>query len=417
MSSQKKSTVLIIGGGYAGLALARELDSNPRIELKVVDAREGFMLHKFAALRASVAGEEWLDKVLVPTHQTLRNGKVIRGKVVKVNDMDKTAILETGESIKFDVVVIATGARNLSPGEPPLSVKDVAGTKQYFSEMGSAIEKAKKIVVYGSGLVGIELCGEILSKYPEKSVCLVNGKNHKLAGKNKLTPSQVKSVTKMLESGKMRYVNNDDVIYPVLPTDNFADASPLVTVPEGKVKLASGRSVDGDLVIMCFGGRLSTFGVFPNGWLSIQTGELKIDQDTFQVKNCEFAFAFGDVADTAHDKLGVEHMSDSKIVAANILYLVNGKKATKKASNAKKGFIISFGTSQGKTFIPGLPSFGNFVSRSIKSKDLFVATVWKQYAGGLKPLTHKWTQLETMLQDHALDEKKEDGGKVEKVVE
>jgi NADH dehydrogenase FAD-containing subunit len=389
MTTRKK--VLIIGGGYAGISLAQILDKEPTIDLTIVEAREGFLLHKFAALRAAVVGDDYSDKVMIPTKQTLKNGKVIRGRVIKINDMDKTAILESGNIISFDCVVVATGARNLSPGEPPISMTTVGETKTYYAEMSAAIKKAERIVIYGAGLVGVELCGEIISEYPTKNVILVNGKKHSLAGGVKLTKHQIKTLQTLLDRGNLRFIDKDDVISPELPNENLVNASPLVEVPDGRVKLSSGRTVDANLLITCFGGRLSTFGVFPNGWLSIQTGELKIDPQTFQVKDCDFAFALGDVAIVEHEKLGIHHMSDAATVAANVKTYLQGKSLPKKPAKKSQFVVVSFGRSNGKAFLQGW-SFSSLFTNTIKSKDLYVNRTWKTYAGGLKPSTHKWSE-------------------------
>ena len=50
--TQNKKSVVIIGGGYAGVALARELDGH--VQVTLVDCHDVFF-HKVASLRASVA--------------------------------------------------------------------------------------------------------------------------------------------------------------------------------------------------------------------------------------------------------------------------------------------------------------------------------------------------------------------------
>jgi hypothetical protein len=74
--------------------------------------------------------------------------------------------------------------------------------------MHDAIEKAPKIVVYGAGLVGIEMAGEILDRYAgKKSVLLVKAKNHTLGGGAGMIKAQEEQVRKMMKSSpNFRYV-------------------------------------------------------------------------------------------------------------------------------------------------------------------------------------------------------------------
>jgi NAD(P)H-nitrite reductase large subunit len=287
-----QNRVLIIGAGYAGLTLAQELEKDVKINLTVVDARQ-FLLHKWASLRTAVQGEEWIGKVIIPIKKTLKRAQVVQGRVVQVNDKEKYALLESGEKLYFDVVVVATGARNLSPGEPPSTATSLEDTMNYFLEMKSAIEEAKSIVVWGTGFVGLELCGEIRHRYPQKIITLVQQKGHQFGGHTGLLTAQLNSLRTMLHQNSVQLIDNEDVVSPVLPDHHLPNASPIVQVPNARVKLSSGRALEADLLLLALGGRLSTFEIFPNSWLSMQTGEIRINPETFQVENCKYAFSFG----------------------------------------------------------------------------------------------------------------------------
>ena len=65
--------VIVIGGGYGGIRLARQLDEYARVTL--VDRKEVFF-HRIAALRAGVQ-EEWTTTPFIPYDRLLANGRVM----------------------------------------------------------------------------------------------------------------------------------------------------------------------------------------------------------------------------------------------------------------------------------------------------------------------------------------------------
>ena len=68
--------VVVIGGGYAGVRLAKRLDTTARVTL--VDRKEVFF-HRIAALRAGVR-PDWSHSPFIPYDRLLRNGRVVVAK-------------------------------------------------------------------------------------------------------------------------------------------------------------------------------------------------------------------------------------------------------------------------------------------------------------------------------------------------
>ena len=83
--------VVIIGGGYAGTALAKELD--PDFDVTLIEKRERFF-HNSGSLRAAVdAG--WLRKLFIPYDALLKRGGILNAKVVDVKPDE--VVLEDGQ--------------------------------------------------------------------------------------------------------------------------------------------------------------------------------------------------------------------------------------------------------------------------------------------------------------------------------
>jgi NADH dehydrogenase FAD-containing subunit len=69
------------------------------------------------------------------------------------------------------IAVIATGSTYGSPMR--LIADSMEAGKESLRALQQDIEAAQRIVCVGGGTVGIELAGEILERYPEKNVTII----------------------------------------------------------------------------------------------------------------------------------------------------------------------------------------------------------------------------------------------------
>jgi apoptosis-inducing factor 2 len=99
--------VIVVGGGYAGAAVARALDE--AAEVRLVHARDCFV-HNVAAIRG-VVDPSLLDRILIPYGRLLRRGSAQQSIVVGVSSQGVT--LADGQQIEGDVVVVIPNARLL----------------------------------------------------------------------------------------------------------------------------------------------------------------------------------------------------------------------------------------------------------------------------------------------------------------
>lgn len=100
--------VIVVGGGYAGMAAAKALDANVRVTL--IESTDSFN-HKIASLRAAVV-PGWERRIRVPVDNQLKNGKLIQADVKAV---DTGRVTLTDESVlECDYVVLAHGKGSLN---------------------------------------------------------------------------------------------------------------------------------------------------------------------------------------------------------------------------------------------------------------------------------------------------------------
>ncbi|MEU7004055.1 FAD-dependent oxidoreductase [Nonomuraea sp. NPDC046570] len=97
-------TVVVIGGGYGGSAVAKALD--PEADVVLIDPRDAFV-NSAGSLRA-LTQPDWAGNMFFPYDQWLRRGTVVRDRAVSVDPGGVT--LASGRRVEADYLVLATGS-------------------------------------------------------------------------------------------------------------------------------------------------------------------------------------------------------------------------------------------------------------------------------------------------------------------
>jgi NADH dehydrogenase len=170
--------IIIIGGGFGGLACAQELGGSDH-EVLLIDRRN---YHLFQPLLYQVAtGALSPADIAEPIRKLMkrhRNISVIMGEVGGLNLQTRSVLMEDGGTHQYDVLVLATGSRYTYFGNeqwaeyaPGLKTIDDAG--RHRSRLLSAFERAEissdlaeqqrlmTSVVIGGGPTGVEMAGAI----------------------------------------------------------------------------------------------------------------------------------------------------------------------------------------------------------------------------------------------------------------
>ncbi len=186
--STRPSRIVILGGGFAGIAVARRLEArlHPREAEIVLISRENFSL--FTPMLPEVSsGELEVRDVVTPIRSQLRRTRFILGDVQTV-DVEESfvdvahTLTGSQERIYYDHVVIALGATTSTFGLPgvaervfALKTLEDAGILRnrfvWLLELADSIsdpeERARllTIVVVGGGFTGVEATGELVELF------------------------------------------------------------------------------------------------------------------------------------------------------------------------------------------------------------------------------------------------------------
>src|SRR3712207_2354710 len=103
--------VVIIGGGFGGLRLARKLNNKPGFDEVILIDKNNY--HQFQPLFYQVATAA-LDasNISFPLRKAFHGSRNVRIRIEEVKKLfpDQNKILTSSEEITYDVLVVATGA-------------------------------------------------------------------------------------------------------------------------------------------------------------------------------------------------------------------------------------------------------------------------------------------------------------------
>src|SRR5258705_9283633 len=161
-----RPTVVVIGGGYGGVAVAKALDAD--VDVVLVEPKDSFV-HNIGALRALVE-PAFLPKIFLPYDRLLARGRVVRDRAVAVSP--HRVILASGDEIDADYVVLATGSTYPFPAKS--DAHDAEDSIDNYRAAYNELIHANRVLLVGAGPVGIELAGEINAKWPDKHITLLD---------------------------------------------------------------------------------------------------------------------------------------------------------------------------------------------------------------------------------------------------
>ena len=378
-----KKRIVIIGGGFGGVYTAKHLarHASRNLEIILISERNYFL---FTPLLHEVAtGSLSPTSVTEPLREIFRKGgvKIKIGRVSEINKDDGFVILDA-EQIKFDYLVIATGAKMNDFGLPGVlentiglkSLEDAIEIRKkvieiYERELTEALNRKEKLlnlVIIGGGPTGVELAAElddfvseIENDYKKSKRSSLRTKIYLINSADELLVQFPKSLRdearRVLEKKRIGILNNFYVS----------------KVEKGKIFNREDEEIRADLIVW-------TAGVMPN----TKNGQRVLTNEKLQVLGYENIFAMGDMGNISKltnplPMLAQVAVAEAPVVANNILALIN-KKPLRDFNYQSKGLLVSLGKFKAVGQISGITVTGFlawFIWRTIY---LFKFNSWKK---------------------------------------
>ena len=303
-----RKKVVVVGGGYGGIKVAKELDTEAEVVL--IDPKDSFV-HNAAALRALVQ-PDWADNIFFRYDTLLKNGTVLRDRAVGVDPAGVT--LASGGRVDADFVVLATGSEYAFPAKMHIDAAD--GALDALRATHKELAGAEHVLILGAGPVGLELSGEIKAVWPDKRVTIVDPAAEVLPG---FLPEVRAELHRQLE----------EIGVELRLGTALADGEP--PIPPGRggeftVATSAGDEITADIWFRAYGSRVASdyaADLAPRN----ERGQVPVTE-RLTVAGHDNVYAVGDLTDVDEAKMAAFAGRHADVVVQNIAAQLKGEEPT-----------------------------------------------------------------------------------------
>lgn len=371
----KITDVLVIGGSAAGMVVALTGKSSwPKKNFVLVKKQKDMMVpcgipYIFGTLDS-------IDLNIMPVDPMMEKAGIesIVDEATFIDSSSKTVDFISGEKIKYDKLVLATGSMPLKPkwlpGVEKKNVFTILKDKTYLDEMKSRLSSLKRVVVIGAGFIGVEFSDELaksghevvlVEKLPDILMLAFDSELSK-----KIEQILVKIGVKVITGNGVKEISGGEQVE--------------------KVILENGKSIEADAVIL-------SMGYTPNVELARKSG-IYVDEsnfiavDEYMRTHVKDIFAVGDCAQKRDfvtrarvaTMLASTACAEARIAGMNLFNL--------NVVKTFSGTIAIYSTALGET------GFGTAGITETRAKSEGIATITGTFEGidrhpGNLPDTHK----------------------------
>jgi NADH:quinone reductase (non-electrogenic) len=330
MTLAPRRRVVIVGGGFAGLAAARALQDG--LDVTLVDRKPHFDF--LPNVHEIVSGLKKPNTVRLPLDRMARDlGQGFVQAEVEAIDPQRRLVITSWRQIPYDALILAPGGRPATRGVPGVeahahifhSAADAAGIEGRLQVL-AGLPGRHDVTIVGGGFTGVEVLGEVLRKYRRKqrlNVRLIDSGRRLMRDWPKVLHRRVK---KLAERHGVELLLETRV----------------AQVEVDGVALTSGRSLPSHLTIWTGGASAPAFlekaglAVGPSGWVNVD--------GTLSSRQFPEVFVAGDAAEPPRrvPKQGAEALRQGGRAAKNVKRLFKGR-PLKPFRVEKDPLLVTFG--------------------------------------------------------------------------
>ena len=159
--------IVILGNGIAGITAARELRKQGDDRITVISSETDHPFSRTALMYVYMGHLEFHHTKLYEDGFWAKNRiDLLRAQVTDVDFEQKTLNCADGQTLPYDVLILAVGSKPNFFGWPGQDLQGVQGLygKPDLDKMEADTKDIRQAVVVGGGLIGIELCEMLLSR-------------------------------------------------------------------------------------------------------------------------------------------------------------------------------------------------------------------------------------------------------------
>jgi NADH dehydrogenase len=374
LPSVKKTKILILGGGFAGISVLRQLEKTfKKKDVKITLVNEDNFFLFTPMLPELASGVIHPSDISIPLRMFCKNSKFIQAKISSI-DLKKKLVAITRpfdgkmKVLEYDYLVTAVGSRTNFFGNKRIeknsftvkTIQDAIAIKTHLIHMLEIAdsednqvtqEKLLTVVVVGAGFAGVETIGELndfvrdSAKAYYKNINSHNIKMILISANGTILPELGE------ELGQKAYQSLEKAEIRIIPNTKAVDAG------EDFVFLGNGETIPCSTLIWTAG--VTVDPVIANLDCEHKSGKILVDS-YLQLPNHPEVFALGDCAAITDKKTGgfypptAQHaLRESKTVTHNLKCAIFGNGVKKPFNFESKGMMAVIGGRDGIAKISG----------------------------------------------------------------
>lgn len=323
---QKKTRVVIVGGGFGGVKAALELVNKPGFAVTLISNSTHFEYH--GALYRSAVGHS-PKEVIIPLKEIFEdatNVEIALDQILYAHPDKKILVGEDGDIYNYDKVIFALGNTVNYYGieglkENTQTMHDIASTlklrRQLIDIFSKRHRSAVRIAVVGGGATGVELIteiphfAEIVAKAhklpkPKVNLILIEASDRLLPG---LLPKASEAIAKRLvKLGVEIYLN-----------------IAVESCQKGNLCLSAG-DINADVLIWTAGSKpVDFYRINSHVFVISKGGRTEVDE-YLRAKGQKDIYVIGDNANTKFAGMAQTALADATFVAKNLIRSKHNKK-------------------------------------------------------------------------------------------
>ena len=335
-----KKNLLIIGGGYAGIALIKGLKQSFNITL--IDENQ-FHIHQ-TEIHKFLSDNIKLEELTFSYEEfAIKNSFNFIQEHVDSIDFEKNKVFCNTKTLDYDYIVLATGSKTFFPKQIKnldffkKDIKSLDVIKQFKNDFFNLINSNKvnqNIVIAGGGLSGVEIAIELAEKIKEKNLSAKEIKVTIVEQQKTILPGAddylINKTKKVLDKFNIECVHGEFI----------------TEVCEDKIILSNKTEIPYNLSLFVLG--VSSEKIDNRQNIDFNVKNQYVVNEYFQIENSKNAFCIGDFAQTltptGEYNLPTAQMANmqAKILAKNLKNLIYKKEFEKKEIKLK-GVLIDLG--------------------------------------------------------------------------
>lgn len=329
-SNTGKTSVCIVGGGFAGLNAARQLRSD-RFSVTVVDPSR--QVEWLPNIHEIISGRKNGKDLFVDRRRLVRRMGHDFQQAQAIHIDDSVVHLADGHILPFDICIVAVGGIAYHADIPgatqyAIGMKSIADCQRINAKLRGAMsdDKTVKVAIVGAGIEGVEALGELLRVHRRRGnlSIVVTDRNRRI----------LPSCAGNLDSRVRKLAQKYNV--------EFLLGRKVAEMREDALVLEDGRIIHNDLTIWSAGA--ATNPLLIDSGLASRTGNGVAVNQWLQSKHYSNIFVIGDAASTPRPvaKQAFHAIDMGKRAGRNAVRYAEGK-ALKAYKRQAKPQLVTFG--------------------------------------------------------------------------